>query len=80
MASTVCDRAPCQELQMAISALVVSDSSKTTFSLLVVPRLVRTVQMLVPLKYCPFCGTRIEEDWVRDLSPVKERRMLGCRT
>lgn len=65
---------------MAINALVVPDTSHHLFALLVVPRMVRTVQMLVPLKYCPFCGTRIEEDWVDEMSPTKERRMIGCRT
>lgn len=65
MASTVCDRYPCDSMQLAIDALVTFSYRSDRFSLLVQSQVDPRIFFLVPLKYCPFCGTRIDPNWVR---------------
>lgn len=65
MATKVCDRCPCDQLQMALDALVRTTEDAQSFALVVNARRRADVHFTVPLVYCPFCGTRIEEEWVR---------------
>jgi len=77
MSLRVCDYEPCENLQQAIQKLVVVPNQMQEFNLVVVSkgRPVRT--FFFPLTYCPFCGTRIEDEWVESFlshSPLRSSR------
>lgn len=65
MASTVCDRTPCDYMQAAIDALVTFSYKPNRFSVRVQSRIDPRISFLVAIEYCPFCGTRINEEWAR---------------
>ncbi len=65
MATLVCDRTPCDFMQAAIDALVTYSYRNDRFSICVRAQIDPRVSFLVPLKYCPFCGTRIDPTWVK---------------
>ena len=65
MASSVCDRTPCEYMKATIEALVSYSYVQDRFSIMVVSQLDPRISFLVPLKFCPFCGTRIDPQWVR---------------
>lgn len=65
MAALVCDRTPCEYMRAAIEALVTYSYRNDRFSVCVQAHINPHVSFLVPLKYCPFCGTRIDPQWVK---------------
>lgn len=65
MATSVCDRTPCDHMRAAIEALVSYSYRSDRFSIMVQSQVDRRIFFLVPLKYCPFCGTRIDPLWVK---------------
>jgi hypothetical protein len=66
MATTVCDRSPCDFMQAAVDALVTNSYRNDRFSICVVSGVDPRITFLVQLKYCPFCGTRIDPQWVKN--------------
>ena len=70
MATLVCDRTPCDYMQAAIDALVTYSYRNDRFSIRVQAQVDPRVSFLVPLKYCPFCGTRIDPQWVKSFYKV----------
>jgi len=74
MAHYVCDREPCEYMRMAIDALVTYSYTPTRFSIMVRCQVDPRLYFLMPLKYCPFCGTRIDPQWVKNFYdiPVEE--------
>jgi hypothetical protein len=65
MATIVCDRTPCDYMQAALHSIVTCSGHSNKLSL-IVSSSTGPFSFLVALKYCPFCGTRIEEQWVRN--------------
>lgn len=72
MASNVCDRKPCDYMQAAIDALVTFSYRSDRFSIRVTAQVDPRISFLVPLKYCPFCGTRIDQQWVKNFYRLPE--------
>lgn len=64
MATQVCDRTPCEYMKATIDALLSYSYVQDRFSIMVQSQLDHRISFLVPLKYCPFCGTRIDPTWV----------------
>jgi hypothetical protein len=64
MSLSVCDYEPCANLQAALQKLVIIPEGASSFQLVVVSKGRPLRTFYVPLLYCPFCGTRIEEEWV----------------
>lgn len=72
MATSVCDRTPCEYMQAAIDALVTHSYRADRFSIRVLSQLDNRISFLVHLNYCPFCGSRFEPEWVRGFyKPVR---------
>lgn len=65
MATTVCDKTPCDYMQAALDALV-SCNRSDEFVLMAHATVDPRVLFAVPLRYCPFCGTRIDPQWVKN--------------
>ena len=80
MASQVCDRTPCEYMKAAIDAIISCSYVPDRFSIMVQSQLDRRISFLVPLKYCPFCGTRIDPVWVagfyKTSGPLKEAKAV----
>ena len=77
MASSVCDRTPCEMLELAIKSIADDSYRDDRFSIRVWTHLDSRVSFLVPLKYCPFCGTRIEPGWAKSFyRPVERERRV----
>ena len=80
----VCDTIPCPPLLQMIDRLAdtqptqtINNEEKLTFSIAVVESFSPPKTVSLPLVYCPFCGTRIEEDWPIAFStgkPIRTRR------
>ncbi len=66
MATLVCDKTPCDYMQAAINALVMCSGSGERFVVVAKAAVDPRISFLVPLRYCPFCGTRIDPQWVRN--------------
>lgn len=64
MASHVCDRTPCEYMKATIDALLSYSYVQDRFSIMVQSQLDPRISFVVPLSYCPFCGTRIDQTWV----------------
>lgn len=64
MPISVCDTEPCTGLVAAIESLAVIPQGERRFHLTVIAKSRILKTYYVPLTYCPFCGTRIEPDWV----------------
>jgi len=77
MAQFVCDRKPCDYMQAAIDALVTYSYLPNRFSIMVQSQVDPRVFFLMPLKYCPFCGTRIDPAWVRTFYDTEQGRGVG---
>lgn len=71
MACLVCDRTPCDNMRNAINVLATSTYEKEQFSFMVRAQIDHRIYFLVPLKYCPFCGTRIDPQWVRNFYGIQ---------
>jgi hypothetical protein len=52
-------------MQATIDALITYSYKPNRFSIRVQSRIDPRISFLVPMEYCPFCGTRINEEWVR---------------
>lgn len=74
MPLSVCDYEPCQYLQSALQRLIVIPSGTESFQLVVISKGRPVKTFYVPLMYCPFCGTRIEEEWVESFLQQTPRR------
>lgn len=74
MPLTVCDYEPCQNLQHALQKLIVIPTGSEAFQLVVISKSKPLKTFYVPLNYCPFCGTRIEEEWVESFIQQIPRR------
>jgi hypothetical protein len=85
MASHVCDRTPCEYMQAAIDSLVTSSYRNDRFSIRVQAQADARISFLVALKYCPFCGTRLDPQWAKNFyqeedpssGPLYESRVRG---
>ena len=66
MATIVCDRSPRDYMQAAMAALVTCTPAGDRFSIMVLAAVDPRVLFSMPLKYCPFCGTRIDDEWVKE--------------
>lgn len=64
MPNIVCDTEPCTSLQTLIESLAVIPKDEHRFHLTVIAKGLVLRTYYVPLTYCPFCGTRIETEWV----------------
>jgi hypothetical protein len=51
-------------MQSALQKLIVLPDGARAFQLVVVSKGAPLRTFYVPIFYCPFCGTRIEEEWV----------------
>lgn len=74
MPLSVCDYEPCTHFQSALQKLIVLPSGTTTFQLVVVAKRLPLKTYYVPIIYCPFCGTRIEEEWIETFMQHAPRR------
>lgn len=74
MPLNVCDYEPCQHLQHALQKLIVIPSGTVAFQFVVISKSKPLKTFYVPLMYCPFCGTRIEEEWVESFIQQLPRR------
>lgn len=74
MPLAVCDIEPCEGLSSAIETLAVIPRGEGRFHLTVISKSRVLKTFYVPLVYCPFCGTRIEPDWVRAFVAESARR------
>jgi hypothetical protein len=63
MATLVCDRTPCDYMQAALHSIVTCPSHSNKLAL-IVSSSASGRNFLVALQYCPFCGTRIDTQWV----------------
>ncbi len=77
MACLVCDRTPCDNMRNAINVLAAPTYEKDQFSFLVQAQVDRRIFFLVPLRYCPFCGTRIDPQWVRNFYGTEAAEVRG---
>jgi hypothetical protein len=63
-------------MKATIDALISYSYVQDRFSILVQSQFDSRISFLVPLKYCPFCGTRIDPTWVNGFyktsGPVKQ--------
>ena len=66
MAARFCDKDPCPPLRWAFEILL-QHQADNTFKVVVTPSSDKYPPQLVPFEYCPFCGTRIEPEWVETL-------------
>jgi hypothetical protein len=53
-------------MQAALSALVTCTPAGDRFTIMVLAVPDQRVRFSMSLKYCPFCGTRIDPDWVKN--------------
>jgi len=66
MANRVCDLSPCENLRAALEQFVFQNNE--SLCLVVDSNNMKGLRWLVGLHYCPWCGTRIEPDFVLDLN------------
>lgn len=66
MPLSVCDYEPCSLLQQALEKIIVIPEGQEAFNFIVVAKTKIVKTYYLPLKYCPFCGTRIEEEWIEE--------------
>jgi hypothetical protein len=64
-------------MQAAIAALVRCSPAGDRFTIMVLAVPDPRVLFSMPLKYCPFCGTRIDEDWVKGFQGGSSLRNVG---
>lgn len=64
MRLVVCDTEPCASLGATIESLAVIPKGEQKFNLTVIAKGKTVKTYYFPLSYCPFCGTRIEPEWV----------------
>lgn len=60
----VCDYQPCESFQRALEKLIVVPNGTTAFNVVVISKEMPLKTYYLPIHYCPFCGTRIEEEWI----------------
>lgn len=60
----VCDYEPCESLQDALKKLIVVPHGTETFNVVVFSKEFPLKTYYLSIAYCPFCGTRIEEEWI----------------
>ena len=63
MSARFCDKDPCPPLQKALKVLVPSPLTGESLEFIVLPRDPGPPQRVF-FEYCPFCGTRIEPEWI----------------
>lgn len=76
MANPFCDKTPCDALRLAFQHLVPDDRTPRTVQLIVVgrPRDPQKPFFRVTMRYCPFCGTRFDEQGGQELLDALDRR------
>lgn len=69
MPSRVCDGSPCSHMRLALPYLLMPKPDDETLDILVIAKNAKAQKVLwrVTLQYCPFCGTRIDPDFVQSL-------------
>lgn len=70
MANLVCDRTPCEYMQAAIHSVINCHEPAKDFSM-IVSSSAMGVYFSVSLRYCPFCGTRIDPQWVKNYQSTR---------
>ena len=64
MPARFCDKDPCPSLEKAIHLLVPSQLTGDSLEFIVLPTDRAYPPQIVSFEYCPFCGTRIEPEWI----------------
>lgn len=67
MASKFCDKTPCPEMKKAFDVLVPKNLSDGPIRFIVHPNNPALPPQLVYIGYCPFCGTRIDPEWLEEM-------------
>lgn len=79
MSLKVCDYEPCESLQQAIQKLIVIPQGTDTFNLVVLSKGSPPRTFFFPIHYCPFCGTRIEDEWIETFLSFSPNRVFKAK-
>jgi hypothetical protein len=74
MASRMCDVGPCDLMKRMLLSLVPPDCSDEYVELLVDTKRETAPLIRVYLRYCPFCGVRLDPHWIMSLRGCNNRR------
>jgi hypothetical protein len=66
MPARFCDKTPCPPLKKAFDVLLPQDAKGEQFEFIVLPAPSELPPQRVFFEYCPFCGTRIDPEWLEN--------------